>query len=457
MDSPSSYTFLKIFAAIFFVAVNAFFVIAEFSIVKIRRSRLEEIESHGNKKAKLAIKITSSLDSYLSATQLGITLASLALGWIGEPALAVIMDPLFGTWLKDDPILMHSISIAVAFTIITLLHVVFGELVPKSIAIQKTETAVMLVARPLFLFAQMFRPVIYCFDTMAAFALKLVGIQPAHSIDLVHSEEEIKLIAGASQRGGIIDKTESEIIKNAVDFSDKIAREIMVPRQDMECLYLESSYEENFETVKTSNHTRYPVCDEDKDNIVGMVHLRDILMKEGEKDITKMLREVLFVPESLSVSEVLHTMKKRRIHMAIVIDEYGGTSGLISMEDVLEELVGDIQDEHDTTDDVYEKRLDDGTFEFLGMTLLDEAMEYMGLRPLEEHEEDTIGGYVFGLLARKPKVGDVVDCPLCTFEILETDGFRVKKVKAFLKQSENEEEEEDYEEADDEDEEKQVS
>lgn len=439
MDSPSSYTFLKLFAAFVFVAINAFFVAAEFSIVKIRRSRLEEIEAHGNKKAKLAIKVTSSLDSYLSATQLGITLASLALGWIGEPALAVIIDPLFGHWLKDDPILMHSVSIATAFTIITLLHVVFGELVPKSIAIQKTETAVMLVVRPLYLFAQIFRPIIYIFDHLAALALKLIGIQPAHDSDLVHSEEEIKLIAGASQRGGIIDKTESEIIKNAVDFSDKIAREIMVPRQDMECLYLENTYEENFDIVKQSNHTRYPVCDEDKDNIVGMIHLRDILMNEDEKDITKMLREVLFVPESLSVSEVLHTMKRRRIHMAIVIDEYGGTSGLISMEDVLEELVGDIQDEHDTADDVYEKRLEDGSFEFLGMTLLDEAMEYMGLRTLDEHEEDTIGGYVFGLLARKPKVGDVVDCPLCSFEILEIDGFRVKKVKAFLKKNDEEE------------------
>lgn len=391
------------------------------------------------KKPNWQINVTSALDSYLSATQLGITLASLALGWIGEPALAIIIDPLFGHWLKDDPILMHSVSIATAFTIITLLHVVFGELVPKSIAIQKTEAAVMLVVRPLYIFAKIFRPIIYIFDHLAALALKLIGIQPAHESDLVHSEEEIKLIAGASQRGGIIDKTESEIIKNAVDFSDKIAREIMVPRQDMECLYLENSYEENLDIVKQTNHTRYPVCDEDKDNIVGMIHLRDILMKEGEKDITKMLREVLFVPESISVSEVLHTMKKRHIHMTIVIDEYGGTSGLISLEDVLEELVGDIQDEHDTADDVYEKRLEDGSFEFLGMTLLDEAMEYMGLRTLDEHEEDTIGGYVFGLLARKPKVGDVVDCPLCSFEILEIDGFRVKKVKAFLKKEESKE------------------
>ena len=437
MEAPSSFTFLKLFSAFIFVAINAFFVAAEFSIVKIRRSRLEEIEAHGNKKARLAIKVTSALDSYLSATQLGITLASLALGWIGEPALAIIIDPLFGTWLKDDPILMHSVSIATAFTIITLLHVVFGELVPKSIAIQKTETAVMFVVRPLYLFARLFKPIIFIFDHLAAFSLKIIGIQPAHDSDLVHSEEEIKLIAGASQRGGIIDKTESEIIKNAVDFSDKIAREIMIPRQDMECLYLENSYQENFDIIKQSNHTRYPVCNEDKDNIVGMVHLRDILMKEEQKDITKMLREILFVPESLSVSEVLHTMKRQHIHMAIVIDEYGGTSGLISLEDVLEELVGDIQDEHDTSDEVYEKRLEDGSFEFLGMTLLDEALEYMGLHKIEEHKEDTIGGYVFGLLARKPKVGDIVDSPLCRFEILEIDGFRVKKVKASLKKEDN--------------------
>ncbi|MGN0904029.1 MAG: hemolysin family protein [Alphaproteobacteria bacterium] len=434
MDSYS-FTFLKLSAAVLLVAMNAFFVAAEFSIVKIRRSKLEEMYHHGNKKARLAMTVTNSLDSYLSATQLGITLASLALGWIGEPALAVLIDPLFGPMFKDDPILLHSVSFAFAFTLITLMHVVFGELVPKSIAIQKTEAAAMFVVRPLYLFAKVFYPLIYIFDHLAALSLKLIGIRPARDGEVAHSEEEIKLIASASQRGGIIDKTESEIIKNAVDFSDKIAREIMIPRQDMECLYLESSYDENMEEVRKTRHTRYPVCDEDKDNVIGMVHLRDILMNSAEKDLTKMLREVLFVPESLSVSEVLHTMKKRHIHMAIVIDEYGGTSGLISLEDVLEELVGDIQDEHDGIGEAEAKLMEDGSYEFLGMTLLDEAMEYMGLHPLEEHEEDTIGGYVFGLLARKPKVGDVVECPLCSFEILEIDGFRVKRVKAVVKPS----------------------
>ena len=258
----------------------------------------------------------------------------------------------------------------------------------------------------------------------------MFGLKPAKTSDLMHSEEEIKLIASASMKGGIIDKTESEIIKNAVDFSDKVARDIMIPRQDMECLYLDCPYEENAAIVKETGYTRYPVCDKDKDNIVGMVHLRDLIMSENKRDIKGILRDILFVSENKSVSEVLHMMKKRKIHMTVVIDEYGGTSGLLSMEDILEEIVGDIQDEHDENEEVYEKRLGDGTFEFSGMALLDDAVEYMGLSLLEEVAEDTVGGYVFALLARKPEVGDVVECAVCTFEILEIDGFRVKRVKA---------------------------
>lgn len=431
--NSSSFTYLNLIGAFLLIAMNAFFVAAEYAIVKIRRSKLEEMSHNGVKKAKIAVEITDSLDTYLSATQLGITLASLGLGWIAGPILASLLMPVFGSLVDNDPIMIKTLSFVIAFSIVAFFHMIFGELIPKSVAIQKTETAALFVVRPLYWFTKIFYPVIYISDHISGLIMKLMGIHPAKGSEVTHSEEEIKLIASASQRGGIIDLTESEIIKNAVDFSDKIAREIMVPRQDMECLYLESSYDENIKEVLETRHTRYPVCDEDKDNVIGMVHLRDILMKSEEKDLTKMLREVLFVPESLSVSEVLHTMKKRRIHMAIVIDEYGGTSGLISMEDILEELVGDIQDEHDGVEEVYEKLLEDGSYEFLGMTLLDEAMEYMGLRPLQEHEEDTIGGYVFGLLARKPKTGDIVECPLCTFEILETDGFRVKKVKASIK------------------------
>ena len=236
--------------------------------------------------------------------------------------------------------------------------------------------------------------------------------------------------ADASMKGGIIDKTESEIIKNAVDFSDKVARDIMIPRQDMECLYMEIPFDENMDIVKETGYTRYPVCDQDKDNIVGMVHLRDLMMNEKARDIRSILRDILFVAENSSVSEILHMMKKRKIHMAVVVDEYGGTSGLLSMEDILEEIVGDIQDEHDENEEVYEKRLPDGTYEFSGMALLDDAIEFMGLPPIEDAQEDTVGGYVFALLARKPEINDVVETTSCTFEILNVDGFRVKKVKA---------------------------
>ena len=430
MTSSFSFDWITLGGAILLICANAFFVASEYSIVKIRRSKLEEMALLGNKRAALASKITEKIDSYLGAAQLGITLSSLALGWLGEPALAMLIDPLFSPFVKENPFWLNVISFSLAFAIIALLHVVFGELVPKAVALQKTEGTVLNIARPLFLFYKLFSPFVFIFNALSTAVIKMFGLKPAKTSDLMHSEEEIKLIASASMKGGIIDKTESEIIKNAVDFSDKVARDIMIPRQDMECLYLDCPYEENAAIVKETGYTRYPVCDKDKDNIVGMVHLRDLIMSENKRDIKGILRDILFVPENKSVSEVLHMMKKRKIHMTVVIDEYGGTSGLLSMEDILEEIVGDIQDEHDENEEVYEKRLSDGTFEFSGMALLDDAVEYMGLSLLEEAAEDTVGGYVFALLARKPEVGDVVECAVCTFEILEIDGFRVKRVKA---------------------------
>lgn len=431
----------------FFVFLAAFFVAAERAFLKMPRSRLEELEAKGRKSAKIALAVSAKPDLFFATTTFGVTSCVLIVGGIGVCGLTPFVCSFFGGLIEKDPVLVRGTGIAVSFLTTALFCLIFAEALPRAIADEKTEGVLLLTIRPLLLIGHLLRPVTYPVETAVRVILRTFGLKPARNDDSSRTEEEIKLIASASQRGGIIDKTESEIIKNAVDFSDKIAREIMVPRQDMDCLYLESSFDENFDEVKNTNHTRYPVCDEDKDNVVGMVHLRDMLMNNGERDIRKMLREVLFVPESMSVSEILHTMKKRRIHMAIVVDEYGGTSGLISMEDVLEELVGDIQDEHDTTDEIYEKKLPDGSYEFLGMALLDEAMEFMGLLPIKDHDEDTIGGYVFAQLARKPKTGDVVDCPQCTLEILETDGFRVKKVKAVVKpKTEDDEDEEENDE-----------
>ncbi len=427
------FVFLLVFA-------NAFFVVSEFSIVKMRRTKLEELAHTGNKRAQIALKIHQKMDTYLSAIQLGITLASLGLGWIGEPAVSKLLENIFGTFFEGNPILLHSISFGVAFGLITLMHVVMGELIPKSLAIQKTETFALIVAYPLYLFKRTFYPFIWVFDRLTIFFLKLMGVTPSTENDMAHSEEEIKLIVNASKQGGVIDDTESEIIQNAIDFSEIFAHEIMVPRQDMKCLYLNDSYEKVMDFVRHTKHTRYPLCDKDKDNIIGMIHIRDLLENTienpGKELLGKIKRQILFVPENKSISEVLHLMMSRHIHVAIVVDEYGGTAGLLSMEDILEELVGDIQDEHDTVTEEQIKKIDDKTYEFDGVVLIEDAFECFKL-PLCEHEESTIGGYVFGLLGRVPKAGDKVEDEFCQYEIIATERMRIKRIKARIRDDVN--------------------
>lgn len=435
MSPIYSYVF-NLFLVLLLVLANAFFVVSEFAIVKMRRTKLEELAHAGNKRAQIALKIHHKMDTYLSAIQLGITLASLGLGWIGEPAVSKLLENLLGDFFVDNPILLHSISFGVAFGFITLMHVVLGELIPKSLAIQKTETFVLIVAYPLYLFKRTFYPFIWVLDSLTLFCLKLMGITPATENDMTHSEEEIKLIVNASKQGGVIDDTESEIIKNAIDFSEIFAHEIMIPRQDMKCLYLSDSYEHVMDFVRNTKHTRYPLCDKDKDNIIGMIHIRDLLENTvempGKELLSKIKRQILFVPENKSISEVLHLMMSRHIHVAIVVDEYGGTAGMLSMEDILEELVGDIQDEHDIVTEEPIKKIDNKTYEFDGVVLIEDAFECFDL-PVCNHEESTIGGYVFGLLGRVPKVGDKIEDEFCFYEIIATEKMRIKRIKAKVK------------------------
>ena len=427
------FNFIFVLILIFF---NAFFVVSEFAIVKIRRTKLEEMIHAGNKRAQIALKITEHLDSYLSAIQLGITLASLGLGWIGEPAVAHLFEDLFGGVFKENQILLHSVSIAVAFGLITLLHVVLGELIPKSLAIQKTETFVLIIAYPLYMFKRIFYPFIWVLDTMTLKILHLIGVEPASEQDSAHSEEEIKLIVNASQRGGVIDDTERDIIQNAIDFSEICAHEVMIPRQDMQCLFLDDSFDEVMSMVKRTKHTRYPLCDKDRDNVVGMIHIRDLLEHSEEKlekgRLNKIARQILFVPENQSISEVLHLMMRKRTHVAIVVDEYGGTAGLLSMEDILEELVGDIFDEHDAPEVEEVHKVDEKVCEFDGKVLVEDACECMNI-PEFECEESTIGGYVFTLLGHAPKVGDKVEDDYCVYEVISANKMRVKRVKVTIK------------------------
>lgn len=436
--SPISTYVINLILVLILVFCNAFFVISEFAVVKIRRTKLEELAHAGSKRAKIALEINEHLNTYLSATQLGITLASLGLGWLGEPAVSRLLEDIFGGFFENQQVLLHSLSFGIAFTFITLLHVVLGELVPKSMAIQDTERYALFVAMPLYTFNKICTPIIWCFDHVSMWILKLMKVQKADENEDAHSEEEIKLIIDASQKGGVIDDTESEIIQNAINFSEIFAHEIMVPRQDMKCIYQDDSFEDIMAFVRENKHTRFPLCAEDKDQILGMVHIRDLLENQDaqHKDILKkIVRKILFVPENKSISDVLHEMMKKRIHIAIVVDEYGGTAGLLTMEDILEELVGEIQDEHDGVEEEPCKCIDEKTYEFDGVYLVEDAYEEMGL-PYHELEESTMGGYVFNLLGEEPNVGDKAEDENCIYEVLCVDNMRITRLKATLKNCE---------------------
>lgn len=425
MDTDSSVLMLVL--AFVFIFMNAFFVLSEFSIVKIRKSRLEELIKDKIPNAALAFKISNSLDTYLSATQLGITISSLALGWIGEPAVARLIElPLkaFGV----GGVAIHTIAFIVSFALVTLFHVVLGELVPKSIAIAKTEKVVLFIARPLHLFWILFFPIIKAFDFIAAASLKIIGVKPAKESELALSDEEIKIIASESLKGGVLDSLETEIIKNAVDFSDTVAKEIMTPRRDLICLNKQASYEENYDTVLQSRFTRFPYIDGSKDNVLGLIHIRDIIQQKGGKSFDKIVRKLIIVPENSPISKILPMMNKQRVFAALVIDEYGGTAGFLTMEDIIEEIFGDINDEHDANTQNF-KRIDENTFEFRGRFEIEDVEEVMGIDFDEETEQLTIGGYVFNLFGSLPEIGDKISDENCDYEVLRMDGTRVSLVK----------------------------
>ncbi|PRM92699.1 hypothetical protein AN286_08220 [Aliarcobacter cryaerophilus ATCC 43158] len=415
--------------ALILVLMNGFFVLSEFAIVKVRRTKLEEFVKQGRKSAVLALKMSNSLDTYLSATQLGITFSSLALGWIGEPALARLIESNV-SFLANNPVLLHTISFTIAFSIVTFLHVVFGEIVPKSIAIAKAEIMVLYIARPLYIFWLIFYPLIRFFDIVAAAVLRALGVKPATEHELAHSEEELRIIVNESFKGGHIDSVESEIIKNAVDFSETVAKEIMTPRKDMICLNSEKSFEENIKRVTSTKHTRYPYCHGGKDNIVGMVHTRDLLnnaLENKEIDISKLVRPIIMVPENTSISSILTRMNKSRIHLALVVDEYGGTSGLITMDDIIEEIIGETTDEHDPKNETI-KKIDENKYELDGMVNIEKVEEILDINFDDDKVSVTIGGRIFNLIGRLPIAGETIEDKDCIYKIIEVGSNRIKRI-----------------------------
>jgi CBS domain containing-hemolysin-like protein len=423
--------FWNMLLVIVLVLLNGFFVAAEFALVKVRQTRLTQLVNEGNKKARYALKVSKKLDAYLSATQLGITLASLGLGWVGESALSsLIVEPLLGRLGVADPVLTHTISFAAAFAIITFLHIVLGELAPKSLAIQRAEITSLWLSAPLMLFYKIFLPVISVLNGAANRLLRLIGVQPAAEHEAAHTEDEIRILMNQSARSGHIDKEEMVLFDNIFEFSERMAREVMLPRIDMDVLYSDHSWEENMKQVYTTKHTRYPVAMQDKDRIIGFVHITDLLLADPNEglNLETFIRPILTVPESMEVNHVLRLMQKRQSHLAIVIDEYGGTAGLLTTEEILEEIVGEIHDEFDDIRPSVEVKGHITSVD--GRVLLEDVSDLLHLT-LEDDEVDSIGGWLFKQLEGTPAKGRKVSVGTYTFEVAEVDRLRILRVHIY--------------------------
>ncbi|MBT2762465.1 hemolysin family protein [Paenibacillus sp. ISL-20] len=419
---------LNLLLVFLLVLLNGVFVAAEFSLVKMRQSRLTQLVSEGNRLAGIALKVNQKLDAYLSATQLGITLTSLGLGWIGEPAISeLLVAPIMHSIGFTDERLVSTISVAVGFCIITFLHIVLGELAPKSLAIQRTEGTALILSAPLLWFYRIFLPVIWVLNASANRILKMVGIEPASEAEAAHSEEEIRILMNESAKSGVIDENEMKLMDNLFDFSDLRAREIMLPRTDMDVLFTNYTLEENLQIVNETKHSRYPVATDNKDRIIGFVHITDLLLAEPDKqrDLASLMRPIMDVSESAEISEVLRKMQARHEQLALVVDEYGGTAGILTAEKILEEIVGDLYDEFE--DERPEIEMYDEYFSVDGRMLIEEVNDLTGLM-IEEHNVDSIGGWLFKELEGNPAVGKKTTFDGVVFEVEESTRLRVTRV-----------------------------
>lgn len=434
--------FLYLLAVFALVLLNGFFVAAEFAIVKVRDTRISQLVLEGEHRALRAQKVIDKLDSYLSATQLGITLASLGLGWLGEPAIASLLRIIFAN-VNMSEALLHSISLILAFSIITFLHIVIGELAPKSLAIQKSESTALWVAGPLILFNKIMYPFIWLLNQASNLLLRIFGIEPVNNPISAHTEEEIRILMKQSHKSGLIDQTELTLVDNVFEFAERNAREIMIPRMDIVCMYLESPFEENYQIAMKELHTRYPIASGDKDKILGFVHIKDmynLFMSDRKKELLTIIRPIQKVPESIHISDLLKLMQRKKTHLAIVIDEYGGTAGLVSIEDILEEIVGEIQDEFDEERPHIEEKSKE-LFSVDGRLLIEEVNDRFGIE-IESEDYDTIGGWFFSKMETPPELGQRIVAQGFEFIVSEVDHLRIVRLSIgkLPKDEENEEE-----------------
>lgn len=463
MESTVLFDVLGLVSVVVLVLINAFFVAAEFSLVSVRRTRIAELVARGESGAEAVQKAIENPDRVIAATQLGITLASLGLGWVGEPALTHLLNPL--VLLLPESIrsgVSHSISAVIAFFVITFLHVVIGELAPKSIALQNPERASLFVAGPTLWTERLFKPAIWILNGSGNALLRLVGVRPASGHQLAHSVEELKMLVSASAEGGVVEADEREMLHAVFDFSGLVVRQVMIPRTEVVAVEASTPVPEVINLIAQTNYTKYPVYINNLDQIIGIVHVKDLLgtseamnailnahlslnnktrsqpastgYASGDEPsdtpapcvVGDFVREAIFVPETLSVGALLGLFRHNRQHIAVVMDEYGGTAGLVTLEDLLEEIVGEVGDQFDEINSEFQI-LSDGSILIDGLTLIEDVNQQLNL-DLKEPHYDTIAGYVMGRLGRIPHLHDVVEGNGVRIRVEEMNGLRVTRV-----------------------------
>jgi magnesium and cobalt exporter, CNNM family len=412
---------LQLLAVAALLLLNAFFVAAEYALVTARRTRITELRDQGNRRARAVLRITANPPRFIAAMQLGVTITSLGIGALGEPVLAHLFDPIPAT----------IIAFAIAFLLITYLHVVVGELVPKGIALGHAETTALFVSSPVRGFFVAFKPLIWILEKSSDGALRVLGLEPPGEERGVLSEAELKMVLSRSTEHGELEQQEQEMLYKVFDFADKEVANVMVPRPQVVALSIDLPPEEALAAVIDSPYTRYPVYRESLDNSVGILHVRDLFSAMNDRGlanirIEEIVRDALIVPETKDLAAMLTEFRRTNQHMAIVVDEYGAMEGIVSLEDLLEEIVGEIEDEFDLPDESVE-RIDDDTIRIDGTFPIDDFNEQFGTGlPIDDYH--TMGGFVFGLLGRAAEKGDSVDHDGMRFDVVEVEGSRIQRL-----------------------------
>lgn len=428
-ESPAS-MFYKLASVIVLILLNGFFVAAEFAIVKVRKTQLEAvIEKGARRNGQRAKQVIEHLDEYLSATQLGITLSSIGLGWLGHPFVALLLYPVFGALGIESQRAVEILSFGIAFGGIAILHIVVGELLPKSIAIRHALPITLYIAGPLRIFYLAFRPIILLLNSGARFLLvHVLRIKPATDSELGHSEEELRVLLSEGERSDEVSQMGRELVENALDLKHLVVRDIMTPRNDVVLFDLDDAFDAELQQAIESHYTRFPLCREHLDNAVGVIHIKDLLklVIDGSNDVERIKRETLHVSEMLPLEKLLRTFLKQQAHLAVVVDEYGGAVGIVTLDNVLEELVGSIQDEFDTPEEEL-RQIGDGEFEVEGTHALHDLEDVLD-HEFPETGVSTIGGFLTTELGHLPAPGERVRIGLWVATVVETDGRRVLRV-----------------------------